>query len=193
MGQYHYTVNLTKRQCLDPHKLGDGMKLVEQCGWTPGGINDALHLLLAVSNGRGGGDFAEHELVGSWGGDRIAVVGDYAEDGDLLPEDNAARIYGQCGEPGGYEDITDSLVPLLEEAFEVVYYGEGWLRRVELFRAFDLESTHGSRKAAHGRTAVTKSGKSYRVHSLIAELKRRKPSWGELPLVPESEPIERDW
>ena len=30
MGQYHYTVNLDKKEYLVPHKLGDGLKLLEQ-------------------------------------------------------------------------------------------------------------------------------------------------------------------
>ena len=33
---------------------------------------------------------------GRWAGDRIAVVGDYAEDSDLLPRDKASTIYGRC-------------------------------------------------------------------------------------------------
>lgn len=56
----------------------------------------ALMALLACSNGRGGGDLAEHPLIGRWAGDRIAVVGDYAERGDLAPEHNADLIYDLC-------------------------------------------------------------------------------------------------
>src|SRR6516164_2497689 len=125
MGQYHYTVNLDKKQFINPHKLGDGLKLLEQAGYSPGGMNDALHLLLAVSSGRGGGDFqSESPLIGSWGGDRIAVVGDYAEREDLPPEFEAENIYDRCriddneddDEEGdaksdnrhnGYKDITE--------------------------------------------------------------------------------------
>lgn len=96
MGQYHVTVNLDKREFLDPHKLGDGLKLWEQLN-SQGGVMAALHILLACSNGRGGGDIEEHEMVGRWAGDRVAVVGDYAEDGDLAPEHQAALIHDLCG------------------------------------------------------------------------------------------------
>ena len=34
--------------------------------------------------------------IGRWAGDRIAIVGDYAERGDLSPEDNADLIYSLC-------------------------------------------------------------------------------------------------
>jgi hypothetical protein len=42
----------------------------------------ALFLLLANSNGRGGGDALQHDLIGRWAGDRILIQGDYAEKGD---------------------------------------------------------------------------------------------------------------
>lgn len=155
MGQYHLTVNLDKHEFIDPQQLGDGLKLVEQCGWLPGGVNDALHLLLAVSNGRGGGDFQESEWVGRWGGDRIAVVGDYGEDGDLAPEHKAGSIYSRCrcsdepdeeGErPEGpkFRDITPALLPTLEEAFEVVCSGDGWRDRIQLSRIEGWNCSHG--------------------------------------------------
>ncbi len=191
MGQYHLTVNLTKREFIHPHKLGDGLKLLEQSGWSPGGTNDALHLLLAVSNGRGGGDFPDSEWAGRWGGDRIAVIGDYAEDTDLPAEDHAGEIWGQChddeGEGCGFRDITDDLIPALEEAYEIVYYGTGWRNRVDLFKAFGLEATHGGGR--DGRIARHKDGQQYLVRDLIAELKQRAPEPNELPLIPTSKPV----
>ena len=120
MGQYHYTVNLDKREFLNPYKLGDGLKLYEQIN-SPGGVPSALFILLACSNGRGGGDFNfdTYEFVGEkcyrmpregcedllelatrwvghWAGDRVAVVGDYAELDDLRPGDDADVIYDLC-------------------------------------------------------------------------------------------------
>jgi hypothetical protein len=136
MGQYHLTVNLDKHEFIDPHKLGNGLKLVEQGG--TGGIKDALHLLLAVSNGRGGGDFrVDSDMVGRWGGDRIAVVGDYAVDGDLKKKHKASTIYYRCcpeeddDDVKGptFRDITDELIPVLEEVFGVTYSGSGWVTR----------------------------------------------------------------
>ena len=104
MGQYHYTVNLDKREYLDPHKFGDGLKLME-CGASGGGTLMALAVLLAEQNrggARGGGDLhpwteAERwgedrtlpvtgredylmtEIVGRWAGDRVTIIGDYWE------------------------------------------------------------------------------------------------------------------
>jgi hypothetical protein len=102
MGQYHLTVSLTKREFVHPHALGDGFKLVEQASSGPGGIGSALTLLLAASNGYGGGDFGATDtrgVIGRWAGDRIAVVGDYAEPGDLAPEHEAEIVYDLCGTP----------------------------------------------------------------------------------------------
>lgn len=107
MGQYHYICNLDKREYLDPHGFGDGLKLME-FGQSASGVMTGLALLLAVSNGpdgRGGGDWhrwtggpgyegrevtlpenhealAEH-IPGRWGGDRIAIIGDYREVDDI--------------------------------------------------------------------------------------------------------------
>jgi len=86
MGQYYYIVNLDKRECLNPHKLGDGWKLLE-FGCSQDGTMTALAILLADGNGRGGGDLHIDEqspaapIVGSWAGDRIVVAGDYADPG----------------------------------------------------------------------------------------------------------------
>ena len=55
MGQYHLTVNLDKKEFLLPHKFGVGLKLREQFG-VHYGVQDALLMLLACSNGYGGGD-----------------------------------------------------------------------------------------------------------------------------------------
>ena len=115
MGQYHLIVNLDKRQYIEPHALGNGAKLME-FGRSADGALTALTLLLACSNGRGLGDFylpkstlqgeekaalAERysEIVGSWAGDRIAIVGDYAKDIDLPTGASpfpASHIYELC-------------------------------------------------------------------------------------------------
>lgn len=34
--------------------------------------------------------------IGRWSGDRIALIGDYAEKGDLKPKDNADLVYELC-------------------------------------------------------------------------------------------------
>jgi len=155
MGQYHLVVNLSKREFLDPHKLGDGLKLLEQMN-SHGGVMAALWVLLACSNGRGGGDIPDgvayefrddpprvaevipdpeyrqlaQNYIGRWAGDRIAIVGDYAEDGDLPPEFRAGRIYRDCLEGNGWRDISDGVLPIVERACGVrVERGEGWRRK----------------------------------------------------------------
>lgn len=82
MGQYHYVFNLDKKEYLHPHKFGNGLKLMEfACA---AGTMTGLAVLLATSNGRGGGDLrtSNTEIPGRWAGDRIAIVGDYAEGDD---------------------------------------------------------------------------------------------------------------
>lgn len=145
MGQYHLVVNLDKRQFLMPHQLGDGLKLWEQVASGPGGTASALLALLAVSNGRGGGDLDENELIGSWGGDRIAVVGDYAEPTDLPEEFEADKIYHRCVSADyavkyaedyadvpvseRYRDITPDVQKMLAKNLGVTYSGTGWRDR----------------------------------------------------------------
>jgi hypothetical protein len=97
MGQYHVLVNLDKHEAVWPHGVGDGLKLLE---WSDGGMLTVMQLLLscAIKGGaRGGGDYdSANPLIGSWAGDRIAVVGDYAEDGDLPAEFGASSIYARA-------------------------------------------------------------------------------------------------
>lgn len=138
MGQYHLVVNLTKREFLHPHKLGAGLKLWEQVGTHPGTAAGLL-ALLACSNGRGGGDLRpDNAVIGRWAGDRIAVVGDYAEASDLPAEFDAAKIYEQCTdaqdipatdeqrEPGTYLDISEMVAALLERELGGKFQGDGW-------------------------------------------------------------------
>ena len=174
MGQYHKVVNLDKKEYLHPHELGDGLKLME-FGASAMGTMTALALLLACSNGRGGGDFhntqsktkegypvndvdpSAMELIGSWAGCRIAIVGDYAEDQDMEKQFHAGRIYTLCDDVVGLEDrqnwarsedngdmdnwawvleveekdlyknISPMMRALLESSGEVVFSGSGWL------------------------------------------------------------------
>ena len=109
MGQYHYVVNFDRKEYLHPHRMGDGLKLLE-FGDSSGGTMCGLALLLAVSNDRGGGDLhvgeTKHEqllgtyIIGRWGGDRIAIVGDYHE-----PSDLPGFTDKQIAETGGYSGV----------------------------------------------------------------------------------------
>lgn len=125
MGQYWYVVNLDKKEFVTPHKLGCGLKLWEQLANHPSTGSALLVLCAAMSEARGGGDFdldsnwhgpertfpehnitpasmpeeysvIAHRTIGRWTGDRIALIGDYAEDEDLPKEFHASKIYENC-------------------------------------------------------------------------------------------------
>ncbi len=87
MGQYHHIVNLDQRCFIDPGEMGNGLKLME-FGQDGIGAMAGLWLLLGSE---------------AWAGDRIAILGDYAEPGDLPAEVIAAtgvdpvEAYGGVG------------------------------------------------------------------------------------------------
>lgn len=97
MGQYWLPVNLDKREYIMPHELGTGLKLLEQAWNSPGTPAALLLLTAAMPEPRGGGDPEAHPAIGRWAGDRVAVVGDYAEDSDLPDSEiPASVIYSLC-------------------------------------------------------------------------------------------------
>lgn len=142
MGQYWIPVNLTKKEFIDPHKLGSGLKLWEQLANAPGTQGALIVLLAAMPDARGGGDLEENPVIGRWAGDRIAIVGDYAEKDDLASsleresrETNAEHLYAACREHGEdgdvppcglFTDITDLVVPVLEKELDGKFTGTGW-------------------------------------------------------------------
>ena len=97
MGQYHKVYNIDKKVYIEPHEINNGLKLLEQIGFE-NSTSTALFMLLANSNGRGGGDFEDHYLIGSWAGDRVIIQGDYSEDTD--------NGYIDPKELEGYRDIS---------------------------------------------------------------------------------------
>jgi hypothetical protein len=140
MGQYHRIMNLSKHEFIHPHKLGCGLKLREQAN-TQAGTLQALFAALACSNGRGGGDFSEHEWVGRWKGDQIAVIGDYSEPEDLPKPHDAKLIYDAChdehcdlddphtGVPC-FKDVSDLACDFLEKEWGFKFSNEeGWRDR----------------------------------------------------------------
>ena len=153
MGQYHHAVNLDKREYLNPHDMGLGLKQWEQVSERTA---LALVALLSCSNGRGGGDLPEVEGVsGRWAGDRIAFVGDYTEEGDIESYPDIDRVYGLCGAsqedideldedgnrfyPEGtlpFTDITPLIVSFIEEAENGIFVGQGWKQFVTAGRYF---------------------------------------------------------
>ena len=108
MGQYHKVYNLDKKEMINGHHIDNGLKLMEQCGHKKS-TADAVWLLIANSNGRGGGDAREHDLIGSWAGHRIIVQGDYADKGDpsFLSDDDL----------DGYFDISEQVRQMLNTVF----------------------------------------------------------------------------
>lgn len=136
MGQYHKLINLDKNEAVVPHAVGDGLKLRE---WSKGGMLTVLQLLLscAIKGGpRGGGDWdTEHPLVGSWAGDRIAIVGDYADEGDLAPEHHAESIYDRVG--GSEEEDVASVTEFYVRGWDNLSRAENDARRDE-----EIEGVH---------------------------------------------------
>lgn len=67
MGQYHKVFNIDKKECLEPWNFGCGAKIAEWCSGTSP-VSKATMMLLACSNGRGGGDFQEIGSSAAWHG-----------------------------------------------------------------------------------------------------------------------------
>ena len=136
MGQYHKVVNLAKKEYIHAHKIGVGLKLWEQVGFE-GSTADVLFFLLASSSGRGGGDVETKipGILGRWAGDQVAVLGDYSEPDDI-PGIDAKAVYKKCrdvseGGDDSYTDISDLLVPFINEQFDTKLdvTHEGWRQR----------------------------------------------------------------
>jgi hypothetical protein len=77
MGQYFAIYNLDQHHVITPGRLNDGARLRE-FGSSSCGVLLALAALLADGNEHGG-IRSRHELIGTWAGDRIAIIGDYAD------------------------------------------------------------------------------------------------------------------
>lgn len=109
MGQYHEVYNIDKKERIHAHRIDNGLKLMEQVGFEKSTAS-ALFLLLANSNGRGGGDAKPHPMIGRWAGDRIVVQGDYADSDDkgfVAEEDQE-----------GYVDISSDVKAMLDHEFD---------------------------------------------------------------------------
>lgn len=131
MGQYHKLVNLDKKETVSPYALGLGAKQYEQTG-DSGSMGDALYLLVMSSPSRGGGDWESFaDLSGRWVGDRVAIVGDYTEDGDIPNYENAATLYEDSED---WTDISDGVALALGKVFgfEIDTEESGWRTRREL-------------------------------------------------------------
>ena len=119
MGQYYLVVNKDKKEYLDPHKFGSGLKLMEFSG-DGESVMQGLAVLLADGNGRGGGDLeSSSSLVGSWAGDRIVVAGDYADEGkftegEIDQKGDKYNLYFLADKE--YKDISNAIIRVIVEA-----------------------------------------------------------------------------
>ena len=139
MGQYHVAVNVTKQERLSPHPFGNGLKMWEQSSGGEGSFMFALYYLLASPHKRGGGDFPGVESgvcpnQGRWHGDRVVIVGDYAEDADVPDVPGFGSLY-ETGEPNpDYGapgvDISLDIRPEVGALCGINYEGDGWAKRV---------------------------------------------------------------
>lgn len=77
MGQSFAIYNLDKSQVIRPGRFKDGDRLRE-FGSSSCGVLLALTAVLVHGNEYGGIQSA-HEIIGTWAGDRIAIIGDYAD------------------------------------------------------------------------------------------------------------------
>jgi len=127
MGQYHHLVNIDKKEVVNPHGLGLGLKQYEHTAVNNGGsLADAMYILMMTSPARGGGDFPQTDISGRWAGDRVLVLGDYTEDSDVPSIPNLGSLYRDSE---GYTDITDMVAQAFELVFRIRVEGEGWKRR----------------------------------------------------------------
>ena len=152
MGQYFIPVNLDKKEFIMPHKLASGLKLWEQLAGS--GVGQALVILQAAHREqRGGGDLDLKEnwhgpervmseyptspgpmpedyatvarrTIGRWAGDRVVLVGDYAEDSDLPEYPNFSKLYSEAQD--NWEDVTDDVCRVIEHELNGEFTGTGW-------------------------------------------------------------------
>ena len=133
MGQYWKVVNLDKKEFVNPHKLGCGLKLWEQLANSPGVGQALIVLQAAMPEARGGGDFtldstdeAYNEIakrtIGRWAGDRVVLVGDYAEDSDLPRRQKASAIYGLCMSKDDWKESLVSFYRAIKKLKAGTYY-----------------------------------------------------------------------
>lgn len=108
MGQYHAIANLDKRLGYSPRSTGSFVKLAE---FGHGG--GAMCALIAL-------------LDGAWHGERIAIVGDYAESGDLPAE---AKLRAGIDPAHLYAAINDRAWLRAKHGITSDWRNAGWLAR----------------------------------------------------------------
>lgn len=124
MGQYHSIYNLDKQEVIHPHDIGLGAKQREHTGHTAS-LSDMMYILTTCSPMRGGGDFVADvmkDFIGRWTGDRVVVVGDYSEQGDI-PNYDMSQL-NDC------KDISGQARAFIYEVYGITFTNEeyGWRR-----------------------------------------------------------------
>jgi hypothetical protein len=125
MGQYHSIYNLDKREVIHPHDIGLGAKQREHTGHLAS-LSDMMYILTTCSPMRGGGDFYAEvmkEFIGRWAGDRVVVIGDYAEQSDLPDLDFATLA--------DFHSIAGMARAFIFEVYGITFISDeyGWVRR----------------------------------------------------------------
>lgn len=120
MGQYYIMANVDKKEYVDPMTLRDGVKLLEVM--YGGGVGKAFVLLCSHNSCRGGGDIRDgarsKELQGRWYGDRVMMVGDYAEDSDWADSPDGVELgtlYSKASCGDGWTDISHKVSAAIQE------------------------------------------------------------------------------
>lgn len=109
MGQYYVIANMDKMEYLHPHRYGNGMKLMEWSYKNNYLVNTLLNL-----------------LKNKWKGDRVYVIGDYADltiygKNDLQWHSTLEKLVAEFGvHDGDYENHphTDSIFTIIVETFK---------------------------------------------------------------------------
>lgn len=120
MGQYFLIVNLTKKEYLDPHNLGGGLKLWEICA---NSVLNVLGFLLRKSSEGGGDDIQkDYKNAGRWAGDRIVVIGNY----------DKSKLYDKAR-----QEFTEITAEIREEWNEFIELEELKICRIGFHKCFD--------------------------------------------------------
>jgi hypothetical protein len=140
MGQYHFPVNIDKREYIYPHLLNGGLKMLE---WgSGGGTTLGLTVLLACSHNRGGGDIKHNDprICGRWSGDRIIVLGDYTEPGDPGTD----VLYEMCGNEHPYEYVANNFADISMAVREIICQDEWVAADMRELPDYMLDAASGS-------------------------------------------------
>lgn len=135
MSQWYKVVNLSKRQYINPKRMGCEHGAMYEFAMDRGlPLMQALALLL--KDGAPGCDSSSNiyngnpykAMVGSWAGDHIVFAGDYALDGYFVPEEipkwNEINLYHAI-DSNMFRDITEECIILVCENANMKEYLDG--------------------------------------------------------------------